>query len=267
MNREELKHIFQQAPAVIGMVHLPALPGSPGFAGDVEAVHSAALSDALVLQQAGVGALMVENFGDAPFFPDQVPAETVAAMASVLRLLRAECSLPLGVNVLRNDALSAMAVAAATGAAFIRVNILSGTRVTDQGVISGRAAELLRLRKNLRADVKIFADVNVKHSAPLVSRSLEDEAAELTGRAGADAVIATGAMTGRAVSLDELRELRAALGETALIAGSGVTPESIAEILTVADAVIVGTAIKKGGKTTAPVDPGRVEKLIQSFTR
>ncbi len=267
MTRDELMHLLRGRAPVIGMVHLQPLPGSPGFCGSMSAVREAALDDARALVQGGVGAIMVENFGDAPFFPDQVPAETVAAMAAILQSVREQSSVPVGVNVLRNDALSALAVAAVTGAEFIRVNILSGTRVTDQGLVSGRAAELLRLRARLQADVKIFADCNVKHSAALVERPLRDEVAELVERAGADALIATGSMTGSSVDLDELRNLRSLLGETALIAGSGVRADSIAEILTIADAVIVGTSIKKGGKTTAPVDPERVSTLIQALKR
>ena len=181
---------------VIGMVHAPPLPGSPRYGGDPEAARDAMLRDAEALVKGGIDGLLLENFGDAPFWPRRVPAATVAHMTALAAELKRRFRVPLGINVLRNDGQSALAIAAAVGAQFIRVNVLCGARLTDQGLLEGIAAKLLRDRAALGASVvKIFADVNVKHSAPLAARPLDDEARELVERGGADGLIVTGPST------------------------------------------------------------------------
>src|SRR5688500_11931771 len=161
---------------VIGMLHLAALPGSPLYGASLSAIAEAVLRDAQLLAEGGVNGLMIENFGDTPFFPGRVPAHVVAHMTAIAgEVRRLVPNLPLGINVLRNDGLSALAVAHAIEADYIRVNVLCGARVADQGILQGIAHELLRLRVELRADaIKIFADVDVKHSAPLAERPLAD---------------------------------------------------------------------------------------------
>ena len=227
-------------------------------------VEEALIRDAHALAEGGVDGLMLENFGDAPFFPGPVPSVTVAALTSLARAVRDRISLPLGINVLRNDAVAALGIAAAVGAAFIRVNVLTGARVTDQGVIEGCAHRLLRERASLRAeDVRIFADVDVKHSAALAPRPHEEEVHDLIGRGGADVVIVSGARTGAAVPLADLHAARRAAGEHPIFVGSGVTSATIADLLPLADGFIVGSTFKEGDVTTAPVDPKRVESFMQ----
>src|SRR3990172_4533848 len=153
--------------ALIGMVHLLPLPGSPGWGGSMAEVVERALADARALEAGGLHALLVENHGDAPFTAGRVDAATAAAMTAVNSETRRNASPPLGVNVLKNDAQSALAIAAATGACFIRVNVHVGAVVGDQGIIQSDAYNTLRLRRLLGADVKIFADVQVKHGVPL----------------------------------------------------------------------------------------------------
>jgi len=155
---------------VIGMVHLPALPGAPKYEGDREAIIETAERDAGRLAAGGVDAIMVENFGDAPFYPDDVPNHVVASMTRAARAVVETADVPVGVNVLRNDADAALSVAAAVGGDFVRVNIHTGARVTDQGVIDGKAHETMRLRDRLGADVAVLADHDVKHSAPIAAR-------------------------------------------------------------------------------------------------
>ena len=247
---------------LIGMVHVGALPGSPRFGGDFEAVLTAAVADARALQEAGFDALLAENFGDRPFFADDVPKVTVAAMARALAEVRRAVGLPVGVNVLRNDARAALAVAAATGAAFIRVNVLAGTMATDQGVITGRAAEVARLRASLQVPVRVLADVFVKHAAPPAGLTLEQAAADTWERAGADGLIITGAGTGKAAALEDVARARAAAPGAPLYVGSGVTAQTVASILSVADGVIVGTALKRDGMVGNPVDPERARALV-----
>jgi len=259
---------FDTDRAVVGMVHLAALPGAPDFDGDRAAVRDAALRDARRLEAGGVDALMVENFGDAPFYADDVPKHVVASMTALVRDLRRETDLPLGVNVLRNDAAAAVSVAAGAGADFVRVNVHAGARLTDQGVVEGKAAEVVRLRDRLDADVSILADVDVKHSAALAERPLTEEVAELLERGHADGVVASGAGTGHETDRDHLRavvDARDDLGVDApVFVGSGVTRETVNETLNLADGAIVGTALKEDVETTAPVDEARVRELVDA---
>jgi membrane complex biogenesis BtpA family protein len=246
------------------MLHIPPLPGAPRYGGDLEAIRRRVLDDAAALVEGGVDGLMLENFGDTPFYPERVPPEVVACMTRVAREVRQRFDVPLGVNVLRNDGCAAIAVAHSAGAAFIRVNVLCGARLTDQGLIHGIAHELLRQRALLNAtDVRILADVNVKHSTPLgPSQPVGQEVADLIERAGADAVIVSGAGTGQATDLAELAEVKQAAGQTPVLVGSGVTAETIGGLLAHADGAIVGTSLKVDGVATKPIDPGRVRKLM-----
>lgn len=250
---------------VIGMVHLPPLPGSPRWGGDLAGIEQHALRDAEALAEGGVDGLMLENFGDHPFFPRRVPAHTATHMTALATSIRRRLDLPLGINVLRNDGLTALAVAHASGAAFIRVNVLSGARVTDQGVLQGIAHDLLRARALLRAEeIKILADVNVKHSAPLGEVRLEHEVEDLLGRGGADAVIVSGTGTGKAANVDELKRVREAAGEDVpVLVGSGVREETVTDYLAMVDGLIVGSFFKVGGVTERAVDTARVKALLK----
>lgn len=250
-------------PGVIGMLHLGPLPGSPGWSGDLGAVLAAAVRDARALREGGVGALMLENFHDVPFHPETVPPVTVAAMTAVAAAVRRESpDCPLGINVLRNDAEAALAIAVATGAAFIRVNIHVGAAVTDQGVIEGRAWRTLRLRREYGADVGILADVRVKHAAPLGGRPLADEARDLRLRGLADALVVTGAATGAGADPGEIEELRRTLPDCPLLVGSGVGAGNVGRFLPAADGFIVGTSLKEGGDVAAPVSATRTEDFM-----
>lgn len=252
--------------SVIGMVHLPALPGAPGFEGDRGAVRERALADARALDTGGVDAVLVENFGDAPFYPERVPAHVVASMTDLVGRVARTVDVPVGVNVLRNDARAALSVAAATGASFVRVNIHVGARVTDQGVVEGRAHETARLREELHADVSVFADVGVKHSGALGREDVVGEAREAVERGLADGVVVSGAGTGAETDSEDLERV-AALGAdlgVPVLVGSGVTPATVRDTLDTADGAIVGTALKENGETTAPVDPERVASLVSA---
>ena len=253
-------------PRLLGVVHLAPLPGAPGYdsAGGMTAILDSALGDAAALMQGGMAGLIVENFGDAPFWKDRVPPETVAAMSRVAAELRRAVPGPLGINVLRNDGAAALAVAAACEADFIRVNVLSGAMVTDQGVIEGRAAELLRMRRALGCSALILADVLVKHAAPLGATSLLQAAEDTWERAGADALVLTGAGTGKPASLEEAAALRKALPGAPLVVASGVTLDTVGAWLKACDAAIVGTWVKKNGKVSERVDPARVKQLVET---
>lgn len=247
---------------LIGMVHLPGLPGSATGRMSMADIIDRAVTEAGLLARAGFDAIIVENFGDSPFAADRVPEETIAAMAIVVDHVVRACGVPVGVNVLRNDALAALAVAATAGAAFIRVNVLSGTYATDQGLITGKAGELLRRRAALAPRVKIAADVHVKHAVPISQPDIALAAEETAHRAGADMIIVSGAGTGKATDLSAVRRVKQAVPDVPVWIGSGVTAESVVECLNAADGVIVGTCLKKGGKTKAELDA----KRVSSFT-
>src|SRR5947208_7537933 len=184
--------------SVFGMVHLPPLPGAPLFGGSLAEIIERALADARAVQEGGGDGIVFENFGDRPFFRGRVPAETVAAMTRVIAAVAAEVRLPFGVNVLRNDARSALAIAAATEAAFIRINVHSGAMLTDQGMIEGEAAETLRLRSAIAPRVAIFADHLVKHAVPLAPIDPLQSAKDHRLRGLADVLIVSGMETGTA---------------------------------------------------------------------
>ncbi len=244
------------ARAVFGMVHLRALPGAPLYTSMTD-VLELALHDARALRDGGCDGFVIENFGDRPFTRARVEAETIAAMTRVIAEIRRDVQLPFGVNVLRNDALSALAIAAATGATFIRVNIHTGAAVTDQGIIEGDAYATLRKRAALAPDVLIFADHLVKHATPLGETSPKD----LRLRGLADAIIVTGSETGAAADPSRLRELRA-LVDAPLLVGSGLSAEN-ADQFADADGAIVGTSIK----TNDRVDAAKVDAVVRAFKR
>jgi membrane complex biogenesis BtpA family protein len=252
--------------AVIGMLHLPPLPGSPLYSGDWQTSMKLVLEDAKALTAGGVDALMMENFGDVPFHPGRVPSDVVAIMAAIAVEVRRASSLPLGINVLRNDGLSALSVAVASGASFIRVNVLSGARVTDQGVIQGIAHDLLRAREDLGAkSIKILADVDVKHSAPLAQRPIEDEVEDTVKRGLADAVIVSGAGTGKSVDPVKLTKVSKVAG-VPVILGSGVNESNIAQLKELAWGFIVGTSFKFDGDVKKPVDIERVRRFMKAMS-
>jgi membrane complex biogenesis BtpA family protein len=228
----------------------------------MSAVLERALTDARVLLEAGYDGIMVENFGDAPFFADDVPKVSIAAMALAVAEV-SSVGLPTGVNVLRNDALGALAVAAATEVSFIRVNVLSGMMYTDQGPIVGQAANIARARRELCPGTAIIADVFVKHATPPAGLSLVDATNDLVERAGANAVVVSGSGTGSPTDLDDLRTV-AKHSHLPVYVGSGATVESIAEILLIGDGAIVGSATKTDGIATNPVDPERAAAIVRA---
>jgi membrane complex biogenesis BtpA family protein len=262
-----LEAVFGRQQPVIGMVHLDPLPGAPQFAGDRQAVLDRARADARSLANGGVDAVMVENFGDAPFYPDDVPKHVVASMTRAAGVVAEEIDLPVGINVLRNDAMADLAVAQAVGAEFMRVNIHTGARVADQGIIEGQAYETMRERERLDVDVKVLADHDVKHSAPIAAEDFTAESfADNVERGLADATVVSGMGTGHAVDREELEQAarrREEFGlDVPLFVGSGVTADTVGGIFDIADGVIVGTALKAGESSGDPVSEERTQELV-----
>jgi membrane complex biogenesis BtpA family protein len=231
----------------------------------MDEVLETSLHEATVLAGAGYPALMIENFGDVPFHADTSDPETIAAMSIAVRAVLEETALPVGVNVLRNDALSALAIAAVTGASFIRVNVLTGVMYTDQGPIVGRADELARRRAWLAPEVEIWADVMVKHATPPPGLDIEQAVEDTVLRGRADAVTVSGSGTGVAPDVTDAARARAVLPKgTRLVIGSGVGVDNLGTLAEVADAVIVGSSLKMDGSASERLDPERVGAFMEA---
>ena len=258
--------LFTVTKPVIGMLHLPALPGSPASKLSLNEIEAHCLKDADALIKGGCHGLMLENFGDSPFYPEATPKYVTSTMTRIALKVKQRFGFPLGINVLRNDAHSALAIALAAEADFIRVNILCGTRVTDQGIISGSAYSLLRERKQLNADhIAILADVDVKHSAPLAFRKTSEEAQELIERSGASAIIVSGSGTGAPVDLKSIEAARSGCRKNPLLIGSGVTAKNIADYVNYVDGFIVGSSFKPRGNISSNIDRKRVRALTDAL--
>lgn len=221
-------------------------------------------SDAAVLCGAGFDAVIVENFGDAPFHGERVEPHTVSAMTRCARAALEAGRLQVGVNVLRNDALAALGVAAAAGAGFIRVNIHTGVYATDQGLITGCAAEILRHRARVAPGVQIWADIHVKHAQPLSQPDIALAAEETAYRGHADALIVTGSTTGRPADRELLHRVRAAVPDRPILLGSGATASTVAQWMEVCDGVIVGSDLREGGRAGARLDVQRVRRFADA---
>lgn len=259
-----MKNIFQShCKLIIGVVHLQPLPGAPRHRAAMRDIIKAAVADAIAYERGGAHAIVVENFGDVPFTKASVAPETLAAMAAAGCAVRAAVTLPLGFNVLRNDGLSALALCAACGGDFIRVNVLSGAMLTDQGLIEGDAYNILRERARLAPGAQVLADVHVKHAVPLGDWTLEDAANDTVERGLADALIVSGVGTGKAADLDDVKRVRAACPHSKILLGSGVNVANVKDFLSVADGAIVGSSLKRDGKLANPVDPKRVAALVK----
>ncbi len=260
-----LTTIFKHATPVIGVVHLLPLPTSPTWGGSLQRVIDRAEQEAAALASGGVNGIIIENFFDAPFTKHQVDPAVVSAMSLVIHRIQQLVTIPVGVNVLRNDARSAIAIAACTEAQFIRVNVLTGVMATDQGLIEGCAYELLRYRRELGSDVKILADVLVKHARPLGSPNLTTAVHETIDRGLADGIILSGWATGSPPSLEDLELAKAAAKQTPVFIGSGASWENIGKLIQSADGVIVASSLKRKGDIRQPIDPIRVRQFIESL--
>ncbi len=262
------------AKPLLGVVHLGPLPSAPRGGGGTaafEAVLAAALHDARALREGGVDGVMVENFGDAPFRKGTrdapVSPDVPAALAVVARAVRAETSLPVGINCLRNDGVAALGAAVIAGAAWVRVNVLSGSYVTDQGRIDGEADRVLGFRRTVGTDALLLADVFVKHAAPLAPIPVEVAARDVAARSGADGLIVSGPRTGAPPTVEFLDTVAAAVAPFPVWLGSGLDVDNAAALWPRCSGAIVGTAVKRDGAVHNPVDPARVAALRAAIDR
>jgi uncharacterized protein len=263
----DLYQLFKTRTPIIGVVHLLPLPTSPRWGGSLKAVIDRAEQEATALSSGGVDGIIVENFFDAPFTKNQVDPAVVSAMTVVVQRIQNLVTLPVGLNVLRNDAKSAIAIASCVRAQFIRVNVLTGVMATDQGLIEGEAHQILRYRRELGSDVKILADVLVKHARPLSSPNLTVAVKDTIERGLADAVILSGWATGSPPNPEDLELASQAANGTPVFIGSGASWENIATLFQAADGVIVSSSLKRHGRIEQPIDPIRVSQFVEAARR
>lgn len=261
---KRFNNLFLHNKPLIACIHLLPLPGAPLYDGDIASVYKQALEEVEIFQSVSVDAFIIENFRDRPFYPQRVPAETIAALAAISREIVNRVSVPVGINVLRNDAESAIAIATAVEADFIRVNAHMGVIVSEQGIIEGASHNSLRLRNALKSDIAIVADVGVKHAAPLADRGLAIETRDLETRGLADAIIVSGELTGEETKVSDLEIVKENTSLPVLI-GSGVTLGNIDKVFKQADGFIVGSYFKKDGKGQNAVEEFRVKSLTDKI--
>lgn len=260
----KLKQIFKANNPVIGVVHLSPLPTSARWSGKLKEAIARAEQEATALAAGGVDGIIIENFFDAPFTKDRVDPAVVSAMTLIVDRVKGMVMLPIGINVLRNDARSAMAIATCTEVQFIRVNVLTGVMATDQGLIEGKAHELLRYRRELSSEVAIMADVLVKHARPLGTPNLTTAVKDTIERGLADGVILSGWATGSPPTQEDLELASAAAGDTPVFIGSGANWSNIPDLMQAADGVIVSSSLKRHGKIAETIDPIRVSQFVEA---
>jgi membrane complex biogenesis BtpA family protein len=257
------RKVFGDKKPIVGMVHLDALPGAPLFdeAKGVEAIIAGARKDLLALQKAGFDAVMFGNENDRPY-EFAVDTASTATMAYIIGRLKAEMTVPFGVNILW-DPMSTMALAAATGAAFMR-EIMTGSYASDMGPWNPDAGKALRYRNRLgRKDLAVLYNISAEFAWSLDRRSLADRARSAVFSSIPDAVLVSGAITGEAASMSDLEAVKKALPDTPVMANTGVKHETVANVLKIADGCIVGSSLKVDGHTWNAVDPDRAAEFMR----
>jgi hypothetical protein len=260
-----VEELFDRPKAVVGMVHVGALPGTPYAARPVSELVDQAVAEAELLASAGFDGVMIENMHDRPYLVGGVGPEIVSAMAAVLDAVASVVDVPIGVQILAGANREAVAVALAGGAAFVRAENFVFAHVADEGLMpEADAGRLLRYRRELGADhVRIFADIKKKHAAHALTGDVDIAAAAKAAEFfGADGVIVTGVSTGEPTSLNDVRDVRAAV-ELPIAIGSGVSPEGLPQLWEDADVFIVGSFFKQEGQWHQPPDPDRVNLLMK----
>ncbi len=265
----QVEELFGVGKALVGMVHVGALPGTPLSSRSMPAIIDQAVDEARLLADSGFDAVMIENMHDRPYLRQAVGPEIVAAMTAILDAVHAAVDKPLGVQILAGANREALAVALAGGAAFVRVENFVFAHIADEGLMpEAEAGPLLRYRREIGAEhIRIFADVKKKHSSHAITADIDiARAAQAAAFFGADAVVVTGPVTGEAVALQDLREVTAAV-ELPVAIGSGINPDNLPALWDLADVFIVGSFIKQDGRWHQPPDPDRVDTLLRVVNR
>jgi hypothetical protein len=260
-----MTHVFGARRALIGMIHVGALPGTPAAGAPLERVVETAVAEARAYRDCGYTALMIENMHDRPYRKGAVGPEIVAALTAVGREIRREVALPLGVQVLAGANREAIAVALACGGTFVRAEGFVFAHVADEGLIESGAGELMRYRRAVGAEqVRVFADVKKKHSAHALTADVNlVETARAAEFFRVDGVIVTGPVTAQAADTAEV-EAVARRVDVPVLVGSGLTPENLAAYPLV-DGFIVGSFVKQDGLWSNPLDGERTRAVAAAF--
>ena len=257
-----MRFLKEYPKAIIGMVHCLPLPGTAGFKDNLDDVKRQALDDAITLEKAGFTAIMGENMGDVPY-RERLETEQIASLSAIAQLIKEHTHLPLGIDCAFSDYETALAIAKAVGATFVRIPVFVDTVLFSDGIIYPSARKALAYRKKIQAEhIDILADIQVKHSYMLNPHIDLKESAKLAEVNGADAIVVTGMKTGQAASLDDLKMIKN-LVKIPVFVGSGVNQKNIKEQLTVVDGLVVGSSIKPNGTIKKPVDLALSKALIQ----
>lgn len=248
---------------IIGMVHLKPLPTAPRGHLSMDEIVSLALEDLKALEAGGITTAIVENMFDAPY-ANSPDLETVIALSYALGYLARKTSVRLGVSLQATSGTEEMSIASICGADFIRAESFVEMRMNSAGIMRNMCADIMRKKRALRSNVRVLADINVKHSHPLIQQPIDDLIHEAI-EAGADGIILTGLATGSAPTVTDAETYKKKCGDARLYIGSGVSAANVSELMQFADGVIIGSSIKKDGKVENPVDVERVKDFLRSL--
>ena len=257
------RKLFKETKPVIGMVHLHPLPGAPGYCGSVEKIYEAAYRDLQNLIEGGANAVIVENFGDIPYARDN-ELITNTAFAAIASRLRQECDLPMGINVQFDNVEAEWAIAYSCGYDFIRSEVFAENRMGPNGVCIASGPQIMRLKAKYPKDIALLADVNVKHTFPIVEQPL-DFTIESIIEGGADCLICTGVMTGKSPGIEDVELMKKIAGDFPVIVGSGVNDKTAKDYFAAADGAIIGSYFKEDGDVMRPIDQKRVKTLVDAL--
>ena len=265
-----LEALFPVRKPIIGVIHLQALPGAPRYAGQpVSEIYAAAVTDARTLSEGGVDGIILENASDMPFSrPEHIGPETVAALAAACLAVRGAVATPIGITCVANGVIPGLGIAKAVGARWVRANQWVNAYVANEGILNGPAPEAMRYRSRIRADdVAIFADVHVKFGAHAITadRSIAEQATDAEWF-DADVLIASGARTGSPTEPREVDDVRSGTN-LPVIVGSGLSADQVPALFASADGAIIGQWLKRDGLWWNPVDPHRVERLMNAVAK
>lgn len=258
-----INRLFDEGKTVIGMVHLLPLPGTPMYNGNMEEIYSSALRDARTLEEGGVNALMIENFGDMPY-KKTLDIEQIATMAAVSSIIKEQTNLPIGIDAAFCDYKAALSVALATKADFVRLPVFVDTVESFNGIMEPCSADALRYRKAIGAEhIAILADIQVKHTHMVIPNIPIEESAKVAVSCMADGIIVTGTQTGIETPLEAVKRVKAVV-DIPVIVGSGASATNIHEQLSFADGAIVGTSLKASSDPFSPIDLEKVKSLVEN---
>ncbi len=247
---------------IVGMIHLLPLPGAPNGGASFQQVLARARHEAVIYRRTGIDALMIENHGDIPFAKDTSSPHVAAVMGTIAFALSEEFRCPIGINILRNDAIAALGASVPASASFVRVNVLSGVTATDQGLIEGRGDAVIAYRRLLGLKTEIWADAHVKYGTPLYSPGLATIVESLAHRGGADRILITGTTTGRAPDAETVALAKAAAGVVPVLIASGLNCDNVNSLLPLCDGAIVGSAFRHESKVENEIEPALVTDFM-----